>query len=410
MKRKIIAVLTSCALIMGLSVTAFAEDVESPEEQTLEVELIVTEVPQNNLETTEEEVPDPDVIEDEVLKSDPIEEENVLKSDTIEEELAPAMDTSTPPALLADEPVPAGYTSDEHELSAWKQSYEGYNIINKVNGKWQETTYSSGGYRTTVRINDEYINLVAPIGVENDCGYGLFITITPKFSEDGKYISPVYTIRNGGEEDIIFDIATSADIQIGNNDYAPIETFEDGKGFKMTDPETNVQFNFFGRGVEGVTPVDAFWIGRYGQLRSPLIFTQTELTELTGYDSAMAFSWHGINLSPLASIEKMVLLGNGEIGSEEEVLKPEPEIEEPKKEEPIVVPKEEVVEEPVKVVKAEEEVVEEPKPEPEPVTTVVKTSSVIPKTGDSSEWSLQFAIFMAALIGAIVIQYRRSKR
>ena len=305
---------------------------------------------------------------------------------------------------MTDEPVPEGYTSDEHELSAWKQSYDGYNIINKVNGKWQETTYGSGGYRTTVRMNDEYIKLVAPIGVENDVGNGLFITITPKFSKDGKYISPVYTIRNGGEEDIIFDIATSADIQIGNNDFAPIETFEDGKGFKMTDPETNVQFNFFGRGVEGVTPVDAFWIGRYGQLRSPLIFTQTEKTELTGYDSAMAFSWHGINLSPLASIEKMVLLGNGEIGSEEEVLKPQPEIEVPEKPEPIVEPKEEVVEESVKVVKAE--VVEEP----EPVTTVVKTSSVIPKTGDSSEWSLQFVIFMAALIGAIVIQYRRSKR
>lgn len=112
----------------------------------------------------------------------------------------------------------------------------------------------------------------------------------PVFSIDGKFINVAYTLKNTGSTDATVSVGSHADIQIGNDDSAPITKFDDGRGFRMVNRyNSNLQFNFFGKGTIGVTDVDTFWFGSYSDRRDD-VFTQVEADSYSG-DSGMAYSW-----------------------------------------------------------------------------------------------------------------------
>lgn len=185
---------------------------------------------------------------------------------------------------------PEGYITDGSGFAAYRISGGGFDIINTYQGVWQGTTYSNYGYGTRYRRgNGEPVD-VSAVGQPVDMGDGIMLTVQPAFSIDGKFINVAYTLKNTGSADATVSVGSHADIQIGDDDSAPITKFDDGRGFRMVNQnDRNLQFNFFGKGTLGVTDVDTFWFGNYSD-RQGNVFTQVEADSYSG-DSGMAYSW-----------------------------------------------------------------------------------------------------------------------
>lgn len=186
---------------------------------------------------------------------------------------------------------PEGYITDGSGFAAYRISGGGFDIMNTYQGVWMGTTYGNGGYGTRYRRDNGAPVDVSAVGQLVDMGDGITLTVQPAFSIDGKFINVVYTLKNTGSTDATVSVGSHADIQIAGDDEAPITKFSDGRGFKMVNRSNNdLQFNFFGKGTLGVTDVDTFWFGYYGDSKDN-VFTQVEADSYSDDDSGMAYSW-----------------------------------------------------------------------------------------------------------------------
>lgn len=215
-----------------------------------------------------------------------------------------------------------GYT--DNGIMAFKIDEEKNTIDVKgfYKGEWIQTTFNNKGYEVAWKdINPDQITKAAA------------------FTKDGRYVRLTYTVE-AGETAINGKLAVHADIMIGANDRAAIETIrdEDGKviGIKMVDDDGtssthDAQFNLRFADADGVTKADTHWFGHYSdrvtnnyekcflQLADGNkstnwgVYTKVEdvFTKYSDDDSGMAFSWN-VKVDANTSKTYSVILGVGE--------------------------------------------------------------------------------------------------
>ena len=171
-------------------------------------------------------------------------------------------------------------------MNAYPMTDSNFNIW----GDSVQTTFSDKGYFSVLNVNGTEANIKNCSGSLN----GVSVQTKLSYISNGNYVKISFEATNTSGSAKTIGIATYADIQIANNDYAPITNLSGNRGFTMTDG-TKYTFTFLGRNSYGVTDVDTYWFGQY-QIREENKWNNSQTfdygseSERKG-DSGMAFSW-----------------------------------------------------------------------------------------------------------------------
>jgi hypothetical protein len=205
-----------------------------------------------------------------------------------------------------------------YSLQGLDGSYGSYRLWGYVNSAWKQTTYNEEGFRITLLIDGQSYSVgVAQNGVPKQVTGDLWVTENLSIVNNGRYVKVQFVVENRGSSLQTISLGSGADVQIGQNDTAPITQFEDGSGFYMSEDladSSSAQFNFIGRDAYGVTNVDTFWYGGYYAVNNNM-FTQVSTSSLIGEDSGMAFSWLNRSIGAGSSQAFSVLIGIGALNS-----------------------------------------------------------------------------------------------
>ena len=212
----------------------------------------------------------------------------------------PISETATNATVKTDSYVPeySGTMYYSMQEESYGGNYPTFDIKGNFNNTLQSTTFSDDGYETYLKVgnrNAVYVNDFSGNTAYSD----LKIQIEVKPDKGGQLLQIVYTVTNTTKDLITFDLGTGADVKIANDDDAKIEPLTGNSGFKMASTyqsDNGAQFNFFGKGYQGVTSVDGFWYGSwsrewYGHQKTTVFNTvPSESYQGTG-DSAASWCW-----------------------------------------------------------------------------------------------------------------------
>ncbi|MBR5372452.1 MAG: hypothetical protein IK130_09580 [Oscillospiraceae bacterium] len=195
-----------------------------------------------------------------------------------------------------------------------------------------KTTYSNNGYNITCKLGSNSYSINRN-GLKATYIINSGLAVTPVFSfcncygtisenpEENLYVKVSYLIQNRSGADVdSFGIASTADVQIGSNDCAPIFAFSDDdtqlnaencanynvKNVEMRDNNGNIFLLSI--------PEDAScWWGHYGSRGSNAFSAHTASNYNVGYDSGIAYSWNGLSIPAGETVEKSVIFAVGDI-------------------------------------------------------------------------------------------------
>ena len=116
----------------------------------------------------------------------------------------------------------------ENEYVSFLCSSAGFNIKFRANSsaQWQKTTWSDGGYKTKIKINDGAEQSICTSGFEFGKIFtvgGIQISIEASIADaTTKAVTIQYNIKNTNSYAVKLQIGSYADTQVGNDDYATI--------------------------------------------------------------------------------------------------------------------------------------------------------------------------------------------
>ena len=139
-------------------------------------------------------------------------------------------------------------------MNAYPMTDSNFNIW----GDSVQTTFSDKGYFSVLNVNGTEANIKNCSGSLN----GVSVQTKLSYISNGNYVKISFEATNTSGSAKTIGIATYADIQIADNDYAPITNLSGNRGFTMTDG-TKYTFTFLGRNSYGVTDVDTYWFGQF---------------------------------------------------------------------------------------------------------------------------------------------------
>ncbi|MFR6310965.1 hypothetical protein, partial [Anaerofustis stercorihominis] len=187
-----------------------------------------------------------------------------------------------------------------------------------------KTTYSDRGYISYLRITDNEVNNAAassgtainslPNGVvkRNINGVtGFDLTQTLSFTNENRYVKIQYTLTNNTGKDKFVALGSGADIQIVNNDSAPIYRTDTGIRMAESTDASSRQFNFVCEKSYGVTDVDTLYYGPYGQYPANMFSGIKTTGSVLNIDSGMSFGWINRLIRDGETKTYSVLLGIG---------------------------------------------------------------------------------------------------
>lgn len=195
-------------------------------------------------------------------------------------------------------------------MNAYPMTDSNFNIW----GDSVQTTYSDKGYFSVLNVNGTEANIKNCSGSLN----GVSVQTKLSYISNGNYVKISFEATNTSGSAKTIGIATYADIQIANNDYAPITNLSGNRGFTMTDG-TKYTFTFLGRNSYGVTDVDTYWFGQY-QIREENKWNNSQTfdygseSERKG-DSGMAFSWKNRTIQNGEKLIFSVAIGIGTLNT-----------------------------------------------------------------------------------------------
>lgn len=219
---------------------------------------------------------------------------------------------------------------------------QGYVTTNKSTGEKTliSSTFSNDGYHTFLNVNGKNGEMNGTITYENSeqlnakllamqyTAYdsnnewqnidGIDLKIDAQFINEGEQLQIVYTLKNTTTTTLTYSLATTADVQIDEDDSATIDRLEDGSGVRLWtkegDTEQPVQFVFYGKNVPGTTNVDNLWIGSWGNEYMENMFNNNpEITKVEDRDSAFTYSWVNRSIDAGETKTYSVLMEVGEI-------------------------------------------------------------------------------------------------
>lgn len=195
-------------------------------------------------------------------------------------------------------------------MNAYPMTDSNFNIW----GDSVQTTYSDKGYFSVLNVNGTEANIKNCSGSLN----GVSVQTKLSYISNGNYVKISFETTNTSGSAKTIGIATYADIQIANNDYAPITNLSGNRGFTMTD-ETQYTFTFLGRNSYGVTDVDTYWFGQY-QIREENKWNNSQTFDYGSEsqrkgDSGMAFSWKNRTIQNGEKLIFSVAIGIGTLNT-----------------------------------------------------------------------------------------------
>ncbi len=358
------ALLFSFVLIAGTSVNVFAQEndtvTEIVSESSLETEA-VTENPdtapnenqreESDITPDENQPAEPDTTPDENQPAEPDtapDENQPAEPDTTPDENQPAEPGTTPdgnqpeqpdakpgenqtekpgispekePSKKADEELskPATRTLSARSSDEGQSDYMWYttdilsegslgvtfNIKGLDNGTEIQTTYENQGYRTAYETNEEE----GTKQIETFGGFIMGNNLLGKrelsLLDNGKYVMIKYTVENMGDSVQTFKIGSSADVQIGNNDHAPVVGTSTGLSMSG-EPKNNYKFNLF------APTVTTLWYGYYSDANKNVFTDLPDKSTPYTDDSGIAWSWTG-TVNPGMTWSRYVLIGVGDL-------------------------------------------------------------------------------------------------
>lgn len=217
----------------------------------------------------------------------------------------------------------ANVTESDNGKMYYYPTGSNFDIKGYVNGTLQSTTFGDNGYRAYLKVdNNETVQMYAPeTSWDEHVINGVAYDISTSFINEGRYVKVLYTLTNNNENTVTISLAGCADVQIAENDDATIERYENSKGLKLYDSESNLQFNFYGKSVAGTTNIDNLWIGLYCDYDNGSVhyydnpFNNNTQNRLEGKDSAFAFSWVNRTIEAGDTKTYSVVIGIGEVSN-----------------------------------------------------------------------------------------------
>lgn len=195
-------------------------------------------------------------------------------------------------------------------MNAYPMTDSNFNIW----GDSVQTTFSDKGYFSVLNVNGTEANIKNCSGSLN----GVSVQTKLSYISNGNYVKISFEATNTSGSAKTIGIATYADIQIANNDYAPITNLSGNRGFTMTDG-TKYTFTFLGRNSYGVTDVDTYWFGQY-QIREENKWNNSQTFDYGSEsqrkgDSGMAFSWKNRTIQNGEKLIFSVAIGIGTLNT-----------------------------------------------------------------------------------------------
>jgi hypothetical protein len=163
------------------------------------------------------------------------------------------------------------------------------------NYEWLWTTFYQGGWFYDLNGTSR----VMVNGYQKDENAGVELTVKPEFIyDDGvPYLQLRHILHNMNSFAVTGQqFGASADVMIHRNDFASL-LFKP-YGAYMTDSESNptIELMFIGLSDNGITPVDTLWLGTWGYGTHLAHIYNDSRTDVTGHDTAIGFSYNGIDL------------------------------------------------------------------------------------------------------------------
>ena len=195
-------------------------------------------------------------------------------------------------------------------MNAYPMSDSNFNIW----GDSVQTTFNDKGYFSVLNVNGTETDIKNCSGSLN----GVSVQTKLSYISNGNYVKISFEATNTSEATKTIGIATYADIQIADNDYAPITNLSGNRGFTMTDG-TKYTFTFLGRNSYGVTDVDTYWFGQF-QIRTENKWNNSQTYDYGSVsdrkgDSGMAFSWKNRTIQNGEKLTFSVVIGIGTLNT-----------------------------------------------------------------------------------------------
>lgn len=174
-----------------------------------------------------------------------------------------------------------------------------YDIIGVINGGTSiQTTCSNDdgkGYEVYFKVDgtEKVVKNIANGATTNNNDVAL--TITGTVAADNRTCNVVYHIVNNSTEEKQYAVATTADVQLGENDYAAI--YKDStKKIEITQDDITYDTDYGTQMRISFSPeADTTWIGNYGY-RADNKYVNSTISSYTvsdNEDTGLAFSWNG---------------------------------------------------------------------------------------------------------------------
>ena len=218
--------------------------------------------------------------------------------------------------------VPNGYTQVGNTMLYYRQSSSSIDVQGCYNGQYYGSTYSNGGYRVAMQVNDGTASQVDCLNGSTISGVSFSAAIEPQ----GELARMCYSVTNTNPEDVIVSLGTHADVMIGSNDHAPIsrriDTIGNTYGVTMKDGTAAQLCVLFGSGLAGVTSVNDYWFGHYGTNSSEYNMVgnyspgNNYMQENGSYDSGMGWCWKNRTIPAGSTVVFSYLIGVGDVNLE----------------------------------------------------------------------------------------------
>lgn len=200
--------------------------------------------------------------------------------------------------------------TDSDEVYEVKQYRGLYDIKGYVNGSLQSTTFDDGGYPAVLKVDDN-----DPVELDSQTIInGIEWDVECSFINNGQYVKTTYILTNKENVKKNISLGVYVDVQIGENDFATIERFENSKGLRLYSQEDNLQFSFYGKDVVGTTDIDNLWIGTFPKYMY-FAFESNNTNIIEDNDSAFTYSWVNRTLEPGATQKYSTIIGMGEVSN-----------------------------------------------------------------------------------------------
>ncbi len=227
----------------------------------------------------------------------------------------PGISPEKEPSKKADEELskPAARTLSARSSDEGQSDYMWYTNLNSSsgfdikgidNGTEIQTTYMNQGYLTFYET-EEHGKKEIETYTAVDMGNSLYGKRELSLLGNGKYVMVKYTVENMGDSVQTFKIGSSADVQIGNNDFAPVVGTSTGLSMSG-EPKNSYKFNLF------APTVTTLWYGHFSEADENVFTDLSDKSTPYTDDSGMAWSWTG-TVNPGMTWSRYVLIGVGDL-------------------------------------------------------------------------------------------------